>query len=75
MLMFTIDQCTKLAPVCRSKPTRIAKDRSEGLKMDSNQSQLTGQNSGTMQRTELADHFLESVALKKYKYVGLMFVW
>ena len=25
-------QCTKLAPVCRSKPTRIAKDRSEILK-------------------------------------------
>ena len=67
-----MNQCTKLAPVCRSKPTRMAKDRSEILKLDSSQSQLTDQNSGTIQRTEMADHSLERVAQKKYKFVGLI---
>ena len=27
-----INQCTKLAPVCRSKPIKTAKDRSEMVK-------------------------------------------
>ena len=57
-------------PVCQSKLTRTAKDRSESSKLDSNQSQMTDQNSGTIQRTEMADHFLESVAQKNDSHLG-----
>ena len=37
-----------------------------------NTSQLLHQNSGTTQRTEMADHFLESLPQQKYKNVGFI---
>ena len=53
-------QCMKLAPDCRSKPTKKAKDRSEIL---------TDDRSRTKPRTEMADHFLESTHPQKYEYI------
>ena len=65
-------QCTKLEPVCRSKPSRTAKDRSEILKIVL--SQVTADRSGARPPTEMADHFLETVDHKKHENTSLAFL-
>ena len=52
----------------------ISRSGKSGKSWEFNTLQLLKQNSGTMQRTEMADHSLESEIHKKYKNTGLVFL-